>query len=337
MLRTVHLHIGATKTGTSALQSALVRNRDWLAAHGVDYPPAFSDKLAARHKITSGNGMRLAKAVNPGLRFFPGTDPIEALRATVEIAVGSKHPIVVFSSEHLMTFKLHLAMQLQAALTMRGMGLHVHFWIRNIAAHALSTYNQLVKRHRYTQPFAVFAQSAYNPRFYTAILRAIAAAGRDNVTVTSYDRHRAGLFAALCRDLGVVDTGFEEVTTTVNRSLSRGELEAMRSINRDLESNREGVILSNALIDRAPEHRAAHAITSGERDILHARFATEIENVNSFCGNAALSLLSDDVAVVDEAAAVPPDAQDEALRFLRSVQNSTAGRSPAASTVDQVQ
>ena len=42
-----------------------------------------------------------------------------------------------------------------------------------------------------------------------------------------------------------------------------------------------------------------------ERDLLHARFGKEVEEVNAFCGEVTISLLSDDVVVVDGARCVP--------------------------------
>src|SRR5215216_2953776 len=50
------LHIGATETGTSAIQSALARNRATLLANGVYYPEYDADEKAQAGRVTGGNG-----------------------------------------------------------------------------------------------------------------------------------------------------------------------------------------------------------------------------------------------------------------------------------------
>lgn len=297
--RIVHLHIGAGKTGTSALQAAFVRNRDWLASHGIDYPPSPWDEAAASHKITSGNGLGLAKALNPALQFPPTITPDDAFQETLDAVFNSQQPQVLYSSELMVRFALDRARLFREALAQSGIDLCFHVWVRNIAAHACSVYNQQVKRHRYADDFGTYLRMHYKNAFYVVLLRACDVVGKDNVLVTSYDRHRNHLFSTFCRNLGVETGGFEEVSKTINRSLSREELEVMRSLNATLTSDNEGVAMSDKLIYRAPEDKAVHIITTAERDLLQDRFGREIEMVNAFCGEAMISLLSDDVIVDD--------------------------------------
>lgn len=299
--RIVHLHIGAGKTGTSALQAAFVRNREWLAGHGIDYPPSPWDEAAASHKITSGNGLDLAKALNPALRFPAAIMPDDGLQQTLHAVLNSQLPQVLYSSEHMMSFTADRALRFREALAQSGIQLRFHVWTRSIAAHACSVYNQQVKRHRYTGAFSTFARTDYSPSFYCILLRAAGVVGKENVIVTSYDSHREHLFGTLCRTLGVEADGFEEVNRTINRSLTREELEAMRLLNETLKSDKEGVALSDRMIYRAPEDKGKHTITVAERDLLQARFGREVQNVNAFCGEEIVSLLSDDVVVVDNA------------------------------------
>jgi hypothetical protein len=299
--RIVHLHIGAGKTGTSALQAALVRNRAWLATYGVDYPPSPSDEAAAGYRITSGNGLLLAFALNPKLAMPPSITQADPIQDTLEVVVNSKQEHVLFSSELMLVFSGPRAARLRDEFAPHGIGLRFHFWVRNIAGHACSAYSQQVKRHRYTGDFSAFVRNHYNPDFYGVLQRTTGVVGKENVIVTSYDRHREHLFGTLCRSLGVEAGGFEEVRRTINRSLSREELEVMRSLNATLRSDMEGVAMSDKMIYRAPEDKAVHIITSVERDLLADRFGREIDKVNAFCGEAMISLLSDDVVVADNA------------------------------------
>jgi hypothetical protein len=302
--RIVHLHIGGGKTGTSALQAAFVRNRDWLAGHGIDYPPSPWDEAAASHKITSGNGLGLAKALNPALQFPPTITPDDALQETLDAILNSQQRQVLYSSELMVRFTVDRARRFREALAQNGIDLCIHMWVRNIAAHACSVYNQQVKRHRYADDFGTYLRTHYKSAFYLVLLRACDVVGKDNIRVTSYDRHRNHMFRTFCRNLGIEAGGFEEVSKTVNRSLSREELEVMRSLNATLTTDNEGVAMSDRLIYRAPEEKAVHIITSAERDLLQDRFGKEIEMVNAFCGEAVISLLSDDVIVADDAPCV---------------------------------
>lgn len=299
--RTVHLHIGAGKTGTSALQAAFVRNREWLAGQGIDYPSSPGDEAAASHKITSGNGARLAKFLYPDHRFHSTIQPEDAFQQTLDTILKSQQPQVLYSSEHMMRFTMDRAREFREALAQDEIELRFHVWVRNIAAHACSVYNQQVKRHRYTGDFSTYLRMHYKNAFYGALRRTCDVVGKENVLVTSYDRHRNHLFSTFCRKLGVEGGGFEEVSRTINRSLSREELEVMRLLNATLKSDKEGVAMSDTMIYRAPEEKAEHMITTAERDLLQDRFGREIEKVNGFCGEAMISLLSDDVIVIDDA------------------------------------
>ena len=60
--RTLYLHMGHAKTGSSWIQTSLRMSQDALSAHGIRY--AEGDRLAvdADHRITSGNGVGLLKS-----------------------------------------------------------------------------------------------------------------------------------------------------------------------------------------------------------------------------------------------------------------------------------
>ena len=99
--RRLLLHVGMGKTGSSALQVALVRHRDLLARHGVTYPPAPSDAAAARDGVVSGNALPLVRYLvtsKSPRRVAPDALMHEAL-ATVR--GNPDEPTLLFSSEFL--------------------------------------------------------------------------------------------------------------------------------------------------------------------------------------------------------------------------------------------
>ena len=65
MSRTVLLHVGCPKTGTSYLQDVLFRNQELLRAHDILYPADYVEKVIAgverygRHALVSFHGGRL--------------------------------------------------------------------------------------------------------------------------------------------------------------------------------------------------------------------------------------------------------------------------------------
>ena len=67
-MRTLYLHIGHGKTGSSYIQSSLVLSRDALAAQGIAYPPYKTDAAAAAGGMSSGNGKPLFQALESGWR-----------------------------------------------------------------------------------------------------------------------------------------------------------------------------------------------------------------------------------------------------------------------------
>ncbi|CAN0511837.1 unnamed protein product, partial [Phaeothamnion confervicola] len=63
--RTLYLHIGCGKTGSSALQVWLNHQADVLRRLGVDYP-SFGRRKLDDYAITSGNGKKLIDAFAAG-------------------------------------------------------------------------------------------------------------------------------------------------------------------------------------------------------------------------------------------------------------------------------
>src|SRR5580692_10729513 len=97
MPATVYFHIGAAKTGTSAIQVGLARNRDALAKHGVIYPKSRSDALAVQGLITSGNGELLYSLVWP--EDHRAEEAKQARQALQNLIKGNPAASILYSSE----------------------------------------------------------------------------------------------------------------------------------------------------------------------------------------------------------------------------------------------
>ena len=62
--KTLFMHIGAGKTGTSSLQSQLALNRQKLEEYHYYYPVSTTDKKAINFEITSGNAIELGQILS---------------------------------------------------------------------------------------------------------------------------------------------------------------------------------------------------------------------------------------------------------------------------------
>lgn len=71
MIKETTFHIGGPKTGSTAIQVWLARNREFLKENQLDYPADASDQKAIENKIISGNGQRWATAPS-SMRLMPG-------------------------------------------------------------------------------------------------------------------------------------------------------------------------------------------------------------------------------------------------------------------------
>src|SRR5476649_287445 len=106
----VVLHIGAQKTGSSAIQVGLARNRDALAKIGCLYPTADNDKTALQGGITSGNGMELAALLSPSQAFAAHFKKLDQVADIQNLARTKGIHSILYSSE-LFMFAQRAALQ----------------------------------------------------------------------------------------------------------------------------------------------------------------------------------------------------------------------------------
>ncbi|MAP94047.1 MAG: hypothetical protein CMK07_03755 [Ponticaulis sp.] len=293
------LHIGAVKTGSSALQSALVRNRDWLRSQGVLYPSDASDADAQALKITSGNGMKLASALNPNLPFAKGYNAENAFNEAVHHATQTPEHTVLYSSEQMSFLDPGKLQEFNDVCQASGIELKVIFFFRNITEHAYSSYNQMVKRHLCTDSFGEFAKTRYFSRFAAITNGVTGVLGVPGFIAVNYDNVKSAIFGNFMRAIGIDPDGSEEMEERVNRSLSRIELEVMRVVNKSMTSEVDSKFVSDAIIYNNPEKRTEAAISEEERDFLVQKFRGQVNEVNGVLGAEVLTLISDDVSVAE--------------------------------------
>lgn len=304
----VVLHVGMPKTGSTAVQVALVRNRDLLISLGVTYPPARSDRAALAGRLMSGNGVSLLPYVTSQ---EPMPEAVEEIRRQV---AESGTPFVLWSSEALYyRLRPDRLGELAAGLASDGVELTVTGFVRDIAGHAVSSYSEMVKGALLTRSFHEFVDGSAGPPAYRPALRRcwgsfLDVLGPDAVTVRRYESHRQNLFAALLSGLADLEnSGVALPHDGVNRSMTARELVIMREVNKKLSDPREARLISGTLISAPPVGDEAPGISEEGLALLERMFTDDVEWMNS------TFLAHDPMSVTGGATVVPQDPGAETL------------------------
>lgn len=137
-MRTLHLHFGHAKTGTTAQQNWLAHNRDWLYARGWYYPQT-AMKLGAGH---TGFAKCFISRMPAGMRPAEGADAVKAAMAE-ELAASQAENILISSENFVLADAEPLAEFFSACLP--GASIRIHYLVRSQDELAESQFNQLVK------------------------------------------------------------------------------------------------------------------------------------------------------------------------------------------------
>jgi hypothetical protein len=248
--REILLHVGHGKTGSSFIQSSLALSHAELAAGGITYP--ISTELAAAGRsghISSGNLRHAASA----------------LTETIGQGFRTGHERVLISSEWLfLALMAELAEEL-AALPGQypGARLRVLLYVRDPLDHAVSVYQQMIKRGGYTGSFAESLLVYRIPVKVGQFARAMQAAGAE-ITVLNYSRHAGSLLHTVEDWLGLPqDRLSNPPVETVNRSMTLAELELQRQFNL-LFGKEARRYVSDPLCNRLPQVRSETPTLSHE-------------------------------------------------------------------------
>lgn len=137
-----------------------------------------------------------------------------------------------------------------------GYRLKILCFVRNPLEHAVSSYQQAIKRAAETGSLGAFLETYARPREVYQLMAACERLGID-ATFVNYSTHKADVLGVAERWLGL-PTGLLEVprSKTINRSLTAAELELQRVFNIHLGKRSAQMIsdpLCNALQDIASE------------------------------------------------------------------------------------
>ena len=233
-MKTLYLHIGPYKTGTTALQVFFARNMDTLKAKGIHYLPMGLIGKAREGKITAGNGAFVARALLPDGHEMSLASNRQAIMAEVKKLL-TDNPVdkALLSSEFLCDLSYKAFEKLQQFASNQGYKLHIIMFLREQASYLESYYIQRVKRHHLTAGPTNHLKSYYNTiehlhygRFAARLSQIV---GQENISVGRYPSE--DIFGDTCRFLNIDDKGLERPAKSVNISLTPEQLVIMRELN----------------------------------------------------------------------------------------------------------
>jgi hypothetical protein len=270
--RTLIIHAGGGKAGSSALQSALSGASEDLAKHAISYLDWYPRSSA--YEITPGNGFRLFEAVGEPTWDANGKE-------TIEFFMGH-NPVGICSSEFLGAITRKRWETIIETAADAGVEIKIIYFVRGAVGYVTSSYNQNVKRSGEARTLAE-AVVDYPWQHYDELQNLDALFDRDHLRVINYDRVRNGIgeaFASAYPELApAAELLREGGNLPVNRSLTGAELEVMRRANARFGSLYSHDI-SDRLIYEAPDLKADTRLPKEVAEIIAGKFSEATKWIN---------------------------------------------------------
>lgn len=303
MIKQVFLHIGARKTGSSAIQVALVRNREALAANGLIYPECENDAAALAHKPTSGNGVLLAGILGPDKTLRSRRESVAQLRRDL----SGTGRAVLYSSE---LFEASAGEDVSAFVDIvrsRGADVTVVYYLRNLLSYAVANYSQALKRGGYVNDFTRYIKS-YRTTFAQTIETYSKLVPRERFLIRHYDRVRPNLiqdFFTIVLDGQNKDVAWDiQPQREINRSLTAEEMQIILLMNRLLRPHGRtfaramSTAMSDYMIEHADCAKTDFVVTEDELRRFTRHNAEALEFVNEFAAGAVkLEMVGDRISI----------------------------------------
>ena len=268
-MKTLFVHIGTPKTGTTSIQHLLCRNRSVLEKQGYCYPD-FSDLYPGYS--TSVNGRFLVQAVPQKDGVDSRKEEQRLYREGMErvIALFTVYDHVILSNEAIFraTYKRrsNLWQQLLEEGERYGFAVKVIVFLRRQDLFAASLYNQNVKVNTrthcagLTKTWEQYMKPPYPKErsydYYGRLESIRAVLGRDAIIVRRFDKkyfYRGSLQAEFLHVVGLEYTDeYQQKLSEINQSLPGNTLEIMRLLNEiEILDEEERVFFRQALYQDA--------------------------------------------------------------------------------------
>lgn len=297
--RVMYLHVGAGKTGTSALQVAFARNADRLLAAGILYPADAMSGHAKAGRVTSGNGVALAKYL--GVPFGPAADGIRSDHLKEEVAHAYCAGLdLLYSSETLSVVQPEQAREFVAFANDIGYQVRAVIYFRAIADHAVSLYQQTIKHGETRLDLVEYLREVYSAGQLDTLTNLLRIFHPDDIIARNYDlaaKHLVEDF--LTKVLGLDARDYDTAVEVINRSLTDVEIALMRVMNPLFKSSLQAFVASGALIYGLPDAKRSNTITSEAMRTIASLHGDSVAKINEFLPDSPITLKSERLIVSD--------------------------------------
>jgi hypothetical protein len=318
--RTLYLHTGTWKTGSTALQAHLNFNRGPLADLSVSYEfPADADPR-------EGNGTYL------GRKLLGQHIPTEKLIDILESYVVGRQ-IAICSSENFTSFGRIEWEQILDAAEQANLRIRVITYLRDVAPYYRAVHAQGLREGQIYCDLTEFsAFNSYAP--VMASLRCILEVfGRDKMTPIHYESARSGVDVPFMKALGLEPTVLDNagLARRVNRSFTNYEIKVLGQIIRKT-GQRFASEVSTLLLERRPELEPDRSFDRELLEQLTRRHCDDLKWINDLLfGRSEVVRISETKDVASSKLpnekveqAIDKDIADWCMAKLESVQESDA-------------
>lgn len=275
--RALVIHAGASKTGSSALQVAFARNREWLASHGINYLRTGAFDAAVSGRITSGNAAELARYINGQ------TDNQSVVDQALHLLGQNSEANVLLSSEFFHASKPERLKPFIDGARGLGYSIKVVYFVRAYYDWLWSLYVQNIKNHALTDSFAVWVRRSRATEQYIKAIRAFdEAVGSEHVSIVNYDTANKDIFRTFVN----VAFGLDPKVVTprgpdrINRGLAPKEIELMRKFHHLSKNKAQGSQLSAMLIAANPDMAVLPEVDSDLASFISSEVSPHLDLIN---------------------------------------------------------
>ena len=270
-MKSLYLHIGLPKTGSSALQSWFSVNAKALALQGIGYADLVPK--AKRGEASSGNGFALFRALQE-------EDMSRLNQLVTEIYFGDTgNPTAVVSCEQLGALARPRLLLLRELFAQHNIQVHIIAYVRSIYERAYSAYSQDIRAKGRSDAFCIedveraFSRTQKHLLKYSRIFK-------DRLIVLNYDDTQRDIFEAFAHTTGIDYDRLDALEMRVNRSFSGEEVHVLRKINA-LHDGRFAMPLSKYLLHHTPERPNYTAYDNSILDRIRTDPRIDMEWINS--------------------------------------------------------
>ena len=303
-MKTLWIHAGMPKNGSSALQVFFAKNKDNLGSEDIDYLSLVNIKDAAVGQITSGNGALLARSLLGSSHESYYKDGGEQYEKFLDLVKESSCKNLIVSSEFFAVSPLNEIEKICRDLKSINVTTKFIYYVRRQDQFLMSSYMQRVKRHLSTESPEEYIENNYkNIHFlkyfgyaeqYSSLL------GRENVYPFIFDdtkNHSKGIAGHFMNIIIGRCPDWVESSKSINTSPSPRELKLMLMANKYSPRMRfSDFLIQDSIIRGDSTHYKSHNLLSKKTLIEIFDYFEEqnIKFINEYCPDSKFDVIDFD-------------------------------------------